>query len=83
VSEAAAREMAIGARKVLNTTFALSVTGFAGPDGGTEANPVGTVYIGLASDGTCDVRRVQFIGDRERIRMLASQSALDLLRRRL
>jgi nicotinamide-nucleotide amidase len=83
VSEAAAREMAIGARKVLNTTFALSVTGFAGPDGGTEANPVGTIYIGLASDGTCDVRRVQFIGDRERIRMLASQSALDLLRRRL
>jgi len=83
VSEAAAREMAIGARKVLNTTFALSVTGFAGPDGGTEANPVGTVYIGLASDGTCDVRRVQFIGDRERIRMLASQSALDLLRRKL
>ena len=83
VSEAAAREMAIGARNVLGTTFALSVTGFAGPDGGTEANPVGTVYIGLASDGTCDVRRVQFIGDRERVRMLASQSALDLLRRKL
>jgi nicotinamide-nucleotide amidase len=83
VSEDAAREMAIGARSLLGTTFALSVTGFAGPDGGTEADPVGTVYIALASEGACDVRRIQFIGDRERVRMLAAQSALDLLRRKL
>jgi len=51
--------------------------------GGTETNPVGTVYIGVAFPGGCDVRRVQFLGDRERVRMLAAQTALDILRRKL
>lgn len=83
VSESVARAMAEGARERTGTTYALSVTGFAGPDGGTEANPVGTVYIGLAYPEGCDVRRVQFLGDRARVRMLASQTALDMLRRKL
>ena len=83
VSEPVARAMAEGARNVGATTYALSVTGYAGPDGGTEANPVGTVYIGLAYPGGCDARRVQFLGDRARVRLLASQTALDMLRRKL
>jgi nicotinamide-nucleotide amidase len=83
VSEPVARAMAEGARRVAGTTYALSVTGFAGPDGGTEADPVGTVYIGLAYPAACDVRRVQFLGDRARVRLLASQTALDMLRRKL
>ena len=83
VSEPVAREMAIGARRALGVDYAMSITGFAGPDGGTEADPVGTWYVGLAHPDGCDVRRFQFIGDRERIRMLGSQSALDMLRRKL
>ncbi len=83
VSEPVAKAMAEGARALAGATYALSVTGFAGPDGGTEANPVGTVYIGLAYPAGCDVRRVQFLGDRSRVRMLASQTALDMLRRKL
>jgi len=83
VSEPVARSMAEGARNQAGTTYALSVTGYAGPGGGTETNPVGTVYIGVAFPGGCDVRRVQFLGDRERVRMLAAQTALDILRRKL
>ena len=83
VSEPVAEAMAKGARAIAGATYALSVTGFAGPDGGTEANPVGTVYIGLAHPAGCDVRRVQFLGDRARVRMLAAQAALDMLRRKL
>ena len=83
VSEPVAEAMAKGARAIAGATYALSVTGFAGPDGGTEANPVGTVYIGLAYPAGCDVRRAQFLGDRARVRMLASQTALDMLRRKL
>lgn len=83
VSAPVAEAMAAGARARLDTTYALSVTGFAGPDGGTEANPVGTIYIGLAWAGETISRRFQFNGDRERVRTLASQYALDLLRRKL
>ena len=80
VSEPVARAMAVGARERAGSTYALSVTGFAGPDGGTESNPVGTIYIALAHAGGCEVRRVRYLGDRARVRMLASQTALDMLR---
>jgi nicotinamide-nucleotide amidase len=83
VSEQVARAMAEGTRRLLGSTYALSTTGFAGPDGGTEANPLGTVYIGLASEESCEVKRIQLIGDRTRIRSMAAQTALDLLRRQL
>ena len=63
--------------------YAISVTGVAGPDGGTEETPVGTVFIGVAgADGTT-TKRFHFIGDRDRIRTLAAQYGLDLLRLRL
>ncbi len=83
VSEAAAGAMAEGARRSTGADYALSITGYAGPDGGTAENPVGTVFVGLATpDGTA-VRRLRLPGDRDRIRGFAVQNALDMLRRAL
>jgi len=81
VSAPVARSMAEGARARSGATYAVSVTGIAGPEGGTRETPVGTVFIGLAGPGGAYVQRHQFAGDRERIRLLATQAALDLLRR--
>jgi nicotinamide-nucleotide amidase len=83
VSKETAEAMAIGARRRTNSTYALSITGVSGPDGGSEAKPVGTTYIGLSGPTGTEVLKRQFIGDRARIRSFASQMALDLLRRRL
>lgn len=83
VSEPVAQAMAAGARERTGSTFALSVTGIAGPSGGTEAVPVGTVCIGLAHPGGAEARRFRFLGDRARVRAVAVQTALDLLRRGL
>jgi nicotinamide-nucleotide amidase len=80
VSEECARQMAEGARKATGATWALSVTGIAGPDGGSEEKPVGTVYIGLAGPGDTNVQRFQYLGDRSWIRTLSCQNALNLLR---
>jgi nicotinamide-nucleotide amidase len=81
VSEEAAGEMAAGARRVLNTSVAVATTGIAGPDGGTPDKPVGTVCFGLASDGGVVTRRYQLWGTRDWVKLLASQLALDWLRR--
>ncbi|MGO9255242.1 MAG: competence/damage-inducible protein A [Bryobacteraceae bacterium] len=83
VSRETAEAMAIGALRRTNATYALSVTGVAGPDQGGEAAPVGTVYVGLADAAGVHVTHRQFFGDRERIRIFTAQMALDLLRRRL
>jgi nicotinamide-nucleotide amidase len=83
VSERVAAAMAEGAVARTGATFALSTTGYAGPDGGTPHDPVGTVYIGIAGPAGTRVVRVRHGGDRYRIRTLATQSALDLLRRTL
>jgi nicotinamide-nucleotide amidase len=82
VSSEAAEAMARGARRRAGTTYALSTTGVAGPDGGTVKSPVGTVYVGLADAGGCSVTHRQFIGDRARIRQFSTQMALDILRRK-
>jgi nicotinamide-nucleotide amidase len=82
VSKEAAEAMAQGARRRSGATYALSITGVAGPDGGTEKSPVGTVYVGLADPTGCSVTHRQFIGDRARIRQFSTQLALDLLRRK-
>jgi nicotinamide-nucleotide amidase len=71
--------MAEGARQRTGSDYALSVTGYAGPDG---AN-VGLMFIGLASPDGCEVRRVQLPGDRERVRVFSTNIALDFLRRKL
>jgi nicotinamide-nucleotide amidase len=83
VSEPVARAMAEGVRARTGSTWALSLTGYAGPDGGTEKDPVGTIYIGCAGPGVSEVRRLQFAADRVRVRTLATQLALDLLRHQI
>ena len=82
VSKETAEAMAIGARRRSGSTYALAITGVAGPDVGTEKVPVGTVFVGLADAGGCQVLNRQFIGDRTRIRQFATQMALDMLRRK-
>lgn len=83
VSEAACREMAEGALRSAQSDWALSVTGIAGPSGGTAQKPVGLVYIGLAGPRTLVVKKFLFKGDRAQVRERAALSALDMLRRRL
>ena len=83
VSEPTAREMAEGARQRTGADFALAVTGIAGPTGGSEAKPVGTVFLGLATAEKTVVRRHLNPYDRETFKYVTSQQALDLLRRAL
>jgi nicotinamide-nucleotide amidase len=83
VSPETAEAMAIGARARTASTYAIAVTGIAGPGGATEQKPVGLVYVAIAGvAGTLVVNR-QFLGDRQRIRIFTTQMALDLLRRQL
>ena len=83
VSEPVAKAMAENARRLTGAAYALSVTGIAGPDGGTEEKPVGTLFLGLAGPDGAMARRYRYLGDRERVRRLATQTALELLRRSL
>ena len=84
VSEEVARAMAEGARTRAASTYGLATTGIAGPTGGSDEKPVGTVYIALASEYSETVaRKFFFPTDRETFKQLAGQAALDLLRRRL
>ncbi len=79
VSEAVAAAMAVGAQAAFRATLALSITGVAGPGGGTKEKPVGLVFIALA-DGTggVEVKRLHIPGDREAVRHRASLAALTL-----
>jgi nicotinamide-nucleotide amidase len=81
VAEETAREMAEGARRATGADVAVSVTGVAGPDGGSDANPVGTAIVGFAAEGRSAARRYKLWGTRDWIRLLASQIALDWVRR--
>ena len=83
VSQQTAEAMAAGARQRTGSTYALAVTGIAGPDGGTEKKPVGTVYVAIADAGGTVTAHRRFLGDRQRIRIFTTQMALDVLRRRL
>ena len=80
VSEPVARLMAEGARQAAGTTYGLSVTGIAGPDGGTPEKPVGTVFIGVATPDETTVKKMFYPGTREKVKMMTSQMALNLLR---
>jgi nicotinamide-nucleotide amidase len=83
VSKEVAAAMAEGARARTGSTFAISITGEAGPESSTGA-PVGTIFVGFAGpDGQPEALRFAMPGDRPRIRGFATQAALDLLRRRL
>ncbi len=83
VSEETAREMAEGARRALGSDYALAVTGIAGPTGGTDAKPVGTVFIALASADKTIVLRQLNRWDREAFKAVTGNQALELLRRTL
>lgn len=83
VSEETARAMAAGARQALSADWGISITGVAGPGGGSSEKPVGTVFIALAAAGIAEVRRLRLGGDRAEIRERATQAALSLLRRTL
>lgn len=83
VSEPVARQMAEGVRERLAASIGISITGIAGPGGGTADKPVGTVWIAAAfSDGT-RTRLLRLLGDRDEIRRRATQSSLELVRRTL
>ncbi len=81
VSEETAREMAIGIAKTANTDVSIVTTGIAGPGGGTEEKPVGLVYIGVYVQGEVIVKRCIFNGNRSRVRLQATTTGLDMLRR--
>lgn len=83
VSAEVAEAMAEGVKERAGTDFGLSVTGVAGPGGGTPEKPVGLVFVALSDDAHTEHRRLMLPGDRHLIRWRSSQAALDLLRRRL
>ena len=81
VSAQVAKAMAQGIRTRSKVDVGLSVTGIAGPGGGTASKPVGLVYIGLATSRQSYTKKFQFHGERETIKLRSSQAALDVLRR--
>jgi nicotinamide-nucleotide amidase len=84
VSGEVAQAMAEGAREKAKATFALATTGIAGPGGGTEEKPVGTVFIALAAeDGATKIEKRFFPDDRPTFKELTTQTALEMLRRAL
>ncbi len=76
VSASCARAMAEGARRALKSDIAVSVTGIAGPGGGTPSKPVGCVFIGIATEKKVSAEEYHFSGDRERIRKQAADAAI-------
>lgn len=81
VSEEVAILMADGVKKLAGTDIGLSTTGIAGPTGGTEEKPVGTVFIALSAGEGVTCRRFLFRWDRRRIKEMSSQIALNMLRK--
>jgi len=79
VSERVAKAMADGAKERTSSDYAVSMTGYAGPDG----EQVGLVFIGLATPAGTEVRRIMFPADRDRVRAFSTNTALDFLRRKL
>jgi nicotinamide-nucleotide amidase len=83
VSEEVATAMASGIRELAGSTFGIGITGIAGPGGGSAEKPVGLVYIALADKAQTSAKKFIFPGDRQFIRTLSVNAALDLLRRRI
>jgi nicotinamide-nucleotide amidase len=83
VSQETAVAMATRARLRAGSTYALAITGVAGPDSGGESAPVGTMYVAVADAGGARAYHRQFLGDRQRIRVFTCQMALDVLRRKM
>lgn len=83
VSSECASAMAKGVRRASDSDLGLAVTGIAGPDGGNEEKPVGTVFISLAAPDGCWTKRFQFSGSRDEVRVMTAWTAIDWLRRYL
>lgn len=83
VSQEVVEQMATGARKVLNTDYAVATSGIAGPDGGTEEKPVGTVWIALAGDFGVRSEKLELYKVRERNIKVSAFKVLNLLRKEL
>lgn len=83
VSEQTAIEMATACAKKSGSDITISTTGVAGPDGGSEEKPVGLVYIGLYINGQTYCKKLNIVGNRQRIRRIATSNALDFVRRTL
>ncbi len=83
VSAETAREMAQGVRRLLGTTWAIAATGYAGPEGGADGTPPGTVFLALAGPVGGREERLRLPGDRAFVRARAAMGGLDLLRRAL
>lgn len=83
VSDPVARALAEGIRDRCGTSIGVGVTGIAGPSGGSPEKPVGLVFVAIADERGTEVIERKFLGDRQRVRLAASQQALDMVRRRL
>jgi nicotinamide-nucleotide amidase len=83
VSEPVARALAEQARACARSDYALATTGVAGPGGGSPEKPVGTVYVAFAASGETIAKKLFFPTDRETFKQIATQAALELLRKRL
>ncbi len=83
VSEETAKEMAVGIKNLSKSNMGLSVTGIAGPDGGTDEKPVGLVYVALATENEVKCTELKLHGDRDRIRNMTCLNAFDMVRRKL
>jgi nicotinamide-nucleotide amidase len=80
VSAEVAMSLAEGIRRRVGSTLGVGITGIAGPGGGSEEKPVGTVHIALSSATGVRERALRFMGDRDMVRLQASQAALDMVR---
>jgi nicotinamide-nucleotide amidase len=83
VSQPVAQAMAEGIRARTGASLGVGITGIAGPTGGSREKPVGLVFIGLADERGTQVREFRFPGNRERVRLWATQMALEMIRRRI
>ena len=83
VSEPVVRAMASGARARTGARVGMAITGIAGPGGGTEEKPVGTVWIATDVDGAVEARGLRLIGDRAEVRQRAAQAVMEMVRRRV
>jgi len=83
VSAQVAVQMAEGIREIANTDYGIGITGIAGPLGATPEKPVGLVCIGLANAQRSYSQEFRFVGDRASIKLWASQTSLDMLRREI
>ena len=83
VSQPVAQALAEGIRARAGASIGVGITGIAGPTGGSPEKPVGLVFIGLADERGTEVRKFRFPGQRERVRLWATQMALEMIRRRI